>query len=506
VPKTSVTPPTTTTAAEGLWLEAPAPSPYRGLRGGLEVDVAVLGGGITGLTSALLLKREGAKVAVVEAARVAGGITGCTTAKVSALQSTILSTIRGRHGEEAAAVYAEASLAAVEKVASLASEEAIACDLHPRPAFTYAAEEEELGSVEREAQTAWDAGLAAFMTEKVDLPFQVAGAVRLDDQIEFHPVLYARGLAAAVDGDGSVVLEGTRALAVEEGSPCRVRTESGSVAAGQVIVATHYPLLDRGVFFARLKPERSYCIAARVRGTPPQGMSISAGSPTRSVRSYRDLLIVGGEGHQTGAGAAVPERFVRLEEFARRHWDVEEVTHRWSAQDPSPYDHLPMIGRYNPFSSRLYVASGFMKWGLSGGTLAGMVLADLIAGRENPWAARFDPNRLSLRSAPELAQLNAKAGLHFFGDRIAPAQASSLEDVPAGEARVVRDGVGKTGVYRDERGGLHAVSLRCTHLGCMLRFNSAETSWDCPCHGSRFDVDGGVLEGPAVKPLERKPV
>jgi len=496
---------TTTTAAEALWLGARPTPRYQELREDLHVDVAVLGGGIAGLTSALLLKREGAKVAVVEAARVACGATGCNTGKVSALQSTILSTIRRRHGEEAAAVYAEASLAAVEQVAALAVEERIACELRRRPAFTYAAEAEELGAVEQEAETAWRVGLAAVQTADVDLPFGVAGAVRLDDQIEFHPALYARGLAAAVDGDGSLVLEGTRALAVEEGSPCRVRTASRTVTAGQVIVATHYPLLDRGLFFARLKPERSYCIAARVRGALPQGMSISAGSPTRSVRSYGDVLIVGGEGHQTGAHSAVPERFARLEEFARSHWQVEQVTHRWSAQDPCPYDHLPMIGRYNPFSSRLYVASGFMKWGLSGGTLAAMVLRDLVAGRENRWGARFDPNRLSLRSAPELAQLNVKSGFHFFGDRIAPAQAGSSRDVPVGEARVVGEGLGKTGVFRDERGVIHAVSLRCTHLGCMLRFNSAERSWDCPCHGSRFDVDGGVLEGPAVKPLERKP-
>jgi nitrite reductase/ring-hydroxylating ferredoxin subunit len=285
-----------------------------------------------------------------------------------------------------------------------------------------------------------------------------------------------------------------------------VLTATGTVTAERVVVATHYPLLDRGLFFARLKPERSYCIAARVSGAPAQGMSISVGGTTRSVRSYGDLVIVGGDGHQTGAPTAVPERFVRLEEFTRRHWEVDEVTHRWSAQDPSAYDHLPVIGRYSPISSRLYVASGFMKWGLTGGTFAGMVLRDLIAGHHNAWAARFDPNRLSLRSAPELAQVNAKTGLHFFGDRISPAQESSADDVPVGEGRVVRDGLGKTGVYRDEEGAVHAVSLRCTHLGCILRFNSAERSWDCPCHGSRFDVDGSVLEGPTTAPLSRRSV
>jgi nitrite reductase/ring-hydroxylating ferredoxin subunit len=209
--------------------------------------------------------------------------------------------------------------------------------------------------------------------------------------------------------------------------------------------------------------------------------------------------VLGGEGHSAGSSQARPERFDALEAFASEHWTVEQFTHRWSAQDPIPYDHLPLIGAYTPVSSRLLVATGFMKWGLSGGTLAGMVLADRLAGRENPWAPRFDPNRLSLRSAPRFAQLNAKAGAHFIGDRALPARGGLPQ---AGEARVVRDGLGKKGVYRDEAGTLHAVSLRCTHLGCLVRFNAAERSWDCPCHGSRFDIDGSVLEGPAVHPLE----
>jgi glycine/D-amino acid oxidase-like deaminating enzyme/nitrite reductase/ring-hydroxylating ferredoxin subunit len=491
-----------TTSHGSLWLRTAPASAYRGLERDLEVDVAVLGGGITGLTTALLAKRDGARVAVVEAGRVGGGVTACTTAKVSALQGTVYSTIAGRHGDEAAAVYAAASAAGVELVARLAQEETIECDLERCPAFTYAASPEEARAVEREAEAAEAAGLAVALTANAGLPYPVELAVRLDRQLQFHPVRYAQGLAAAIDGDGSVVIEGTRATGVDHGSPCRVRTHAGTISAAQVVVATHYPFLDRGIFFARLKAQRSYCLAARVRGEVPRGMSISAGSPTRSVRSYGHHVIVGGEGHQTGAAEAGPERFEALERFAREHWDVRAVPFRWSAQDPTSYDHLPVIGPYAPGAGRLFVASGFMKWGLSSGTFAALILSDLIAGRDNAWAARFAPNRLSLRSAPALAQMNAKVGRDFLGDRLRPAQGARASEVPRGEARVVRDGLGKTGVYRDEEGKAHAVSLRCTHLGCLLRFNAAERSWDCPCHGSRFDVDGGVLEGPAVAPLE----
>jgi glycine/D-amino acid oxidase-like deaminating enzyme/nitrite reductase/ring-hydroxylating ferredoxin subunit len=495
-----------TTSAGSLWLQTAEATTYPGLDRDVEVDVAVIGAGITGLTTALLLKRDGARVAVVEAGRVGGGVTGCTTAKVSALQGTVCATIRRRHGDEAVATYGAASEAGVELVARLAREEAIECDLERRPAFTYAATAAEIRKVEQEAAAAQAGGLAAYLTSDVGLPYPVAMAVGLDDQLQFQPVRYVQGLAAAVDGDGSVVIEGTRALGVDQGAPCKVRTRTGTITAARVVDAAHYPFLDRGLFFARLKAQRSYCVAAPVDGDAPDGMYISAGSPTRSVRSWGKYVVVGGEGHETGSRDAAPARFERLEQFARDHWGVREVPYRWSAQDPQPYDHLPVIGPYLPGADRVLVASGFMKWGLSSGTFAAIVLSDLIAGRDNAWAERFSPNRVSLRSLPELAETNAKVGGVFFADRLRPTEAGKAAEVPRGEARVVRDGLGKTGVYRDPDGVVHAVSLRCTHLGCLLRFNAAERSWDCPCHGSRFDVDGGVLEGPAVEPLERRDV
>jgi glycine/D-amino acid oxidase-like deaminating enzyme/nitrite reductase/ring-hydroxylating ferredoxin subunit len=493
----------TTPAPHSLWLDDDAPPRRSSFAGDLRVDVLVIGGGIAGITTAQLCARDGARVAVVEARRVASGVSGCNTAKVSALQSTIYSTIRSRHGEEAASVYAQASTAGVALIAALASEEGIDCDLNRRPAFTYAADESQVSSLEKEVDAARTAGLPVALTERLDLPYPVAGAIRLDDQIEFDPVRYVRGLADAAEGEDLMIYEGSCVVGMDHGSPHRVHTKTGVITADHVVDAAHYPLLDRGLFFARLEPQRSYCIAAHVEGELPQGLSISAGSPTRSIRSYGDLLVVGGEGHATGSTKANPERFKALEDFAREHWDVAEVTHRWSAQDPVAYDHLPVIGRYGPGASQLFVASGFMKWGLSGSTFAAILISDLIAGRENEWAGTFDPSRLNLRSLPTMARINGKVAIDFVGERVKPSQESDAQTVPLGEARVLRDGLGKKGVYRDELGILHAVSLRCTHLGCLLRFNSAERSWDCPCHGSRYSVDGSVLEGPATKPLQQ---
>jgi glycine/D-amino acid oxidase-like deaminating enzyme/nitrite reductase/ring-hydroxylating ferredoxin subunit len=498
--------PPTISETQSLWLDTAPTTHYPQLTGSLEVDVAVIGGGVAGLTTALLLRREGLRVAVLEAVRVGSGVTGCTTAKVSALQSTLYTTIRKRHGDAAASVYAVASMAGVERLAAIAAEESIDCDLERRAAYTYAADEAERSSIDEEAEAAGRAGLPIEEVETLDLPFPVHGAIRLADQLQLHPVRYVQGLAAAVDGDGSHVFEQSRVLKLREGSPNRLTTADGEVRAEHVVVATHYPIFDRGMYFARLKPQRSYCIAARLAsGQPPQSMSINAGSTTRSVRAQGELLIVGGEGHSAGATSATPERFGRLEQFARDNWDVAAITHRWSAQDPVHYDHLPVIGPYRPGTSTLWVASGFMKWGFSSATFAATILADAVNGRRHEWAQTFSPNRVSATSLHEVAELGGKFTVDMVADRVRRPQTRSVDDIPRGEARVVPEkGTGRKGVFRDDDGTLHAVSVRCTHMHCILRFNSAERSWDCPCHGSRFDVDGAVLEGPAVKPLEKR--
>ncbi|HYH29647.1 MAG TPA: FAD-dependent oxidoreductase [Pseudonocardia sp.] len=494
--------PPTTTAAQSLWLAAlpsttyPAPSEQRAF------DVLVLGGGITGLTTALLLKRRGVRVAVVEAGRAGAGVSGNNTAKVTALQSTVLTSIGSTRGPEVADEYAARSLAAVEVVAELAADEGIDCDLQRRDALTVAVQDRDLSSVEREFEAARRAGLPVEMTASVDLPYPVAGAVRLPDQVEFHPVKYVAGLAAAVDGDGCRVFEDTRALSVTEGSPVRVETTHGPLTGDRVVVATHFPVWDRGLYFARMEASRSYTVAARVRGQPARGMSITTGGETWSYRSAGDLQIVLGQSHAAGARGVDESRYTAVEQHLREHWDVEQVTHRWSAQDPIPYDHTPMIGTYLPGSSRMYVASGFAKWGLTGGTMAATILAEQLLG--GPGTNTFSPHRVSPRGLPQLARLNAKVGVDLVGDRLSPGQISSAAELAPGSAGVVRSGTERTGVYRDDDGGLHAVSMRCTHLGCLVRFNAAETSWDCPCHGSRFDVDGAVLEGPAVHPLPRR--
>jgi Rieske Fe-S protein len=283
-----------------------------------------------------------------------------------------------------------------------------------------------------------------------------------------------------------------------------VLTPGGRVVAEHTIVATHFPFPDRSLAFARVHPQRSYAIACRIAGEAPEGMFISGDSPTRSIREAQGLLIVGGEGHKTGTGGDTEERYARLEDFAREHWDVQSVEYRWSAQDNTTVDGLPYVGRLTPFESRVFMATGFAKWGMTNGTAAARVLTDLVEGRENDHTRLFDPNRI--KPSRKLLTENLQVGARLIGDRLTKRGNRALEDLAPGEGDIVRHNGEKVAGYRDEDGTLTAVSPVCTHLGCQVNFNRAERSWDCPCHGSRFATDGRVLQGPALHRLERKPL
>lgn len=489
-----------------IWVDSTPETSYSALRRDTTVDVAVLGGGIAGLTAAALLKREGLKVAVIEAGRVGAGVTAYTTAKVTSLHGLQYDSVESSFGEDGARAYAEANEAGLARIAEFVEELGIDCDFRRKPAFTYAEDEQGREQVEREVAAAKKAGLAAEFTRETDLPWEVTGAIRVADQAEFHPRKYLLPLAETIPGGGSHVYERTRATAVSDGSPARVETTGGTVTADHVVVATHFPFLDRGGFFARMHPERSYALGVYVNGDAPQGMYLSTESPSHTVRSTPapggELVIVGGESHKVGQ-ADTTERYRRLEHWAHARFDVREIAYRWSTQDNMPVDGVPFIGKLAPGSKSLWVATGFKKWGLTNGTAAAMILADLIAGRENPWASLFDATRVKpLASASEFVKENVNVGKRFVGDHLSRPDVRSVDELGPGEAAIVRDGVRKLAAYRDEAGEVHAVSAVCTHLGCQVKWNDAERSWDCPCHGSRFHYDGNVLQGPAVKDLE----
>jgi glycine/D-amino acid oxidase-like deaminating enzyme/nitrite reductase/ring-hydroxylating ferredoxin subunit len=485
-----------------------APGPiYPSLDADRTCDVAVLGGGIVGVTTALELAKAGADVVLLEARRVGCGASGYNTGKVSSLHGLVYRELVKRFGTETASAYAAANQAGLGWIAANVESFGIECDFRRKPNLTYTETERGRGKIEAEAEAARAAGLAAELVgDTGELPVPIAAAVRLADQAELHPLRYLHGIAAAAVAAGCAVHEHSRAVGVREGDPCRVETEAGvTLSADRVVLATHLPFLDRGLYFARTHPERSYVVAARLRDSVPQGMYLSDESPSHSLRALPspegELLMVGGESHKTGQ-SDTRERYAALEAWTRERFEVAEIVHRWATQDHIPADKLPFVGPLWPRGNRLLTATGFQKWGLAMGTAAGAMLADLALERESPWADAFPTGRLDLRhGAASFLKENYDDGARFFLGRLA-GRRRSAEDLEPGEGAVVGDGLRQRAVYRDDDGELHQLSARCTHLGCIVKWNGAERTWDCPCHGSRFDGrDGAVLEGPAVRPL-----
>lgn len=489
-----------------IWTASSPATAYPALPSDVAADAAVIGGGITGLTTALLLLRQGLGVILLEADRIASSTTGHTTAKLSSLHGLTYASLADVHGDDTARLYGAANETAIETVVSLARDSDIECDLERLPAFTYAETEEMAGAIEGEVTTARRLGLPASLVTETDLPFPVKAAIRMDGQAMFHPRKYCIGLAKAFAGEGGRLFERTPVLGIEPGGLHKVVTAGGTVTARHVVQATQFPFYDTFGYFTVNVPHHSYGMAV-LCDRPPQGMYLSAEIPTHSIRSFQDgdrrYLILGGEGHKVAREPDTTQRYAALQEWAHRTFGTGEPVYEWSAHDYVPADGLPYIGKLAPDTEGLWVGTGFKKWGLTNGTVAALILNDLIAGRENPWAPAFDSMRLKPKSsAAKLLKRQADLEKESQGPPITGEWPAEADEVPPGEGRVIKTGDGKLAVYRDGSGDFHTFSAVCTHMGCDVAFNTAESTWDCPCHGSRFAVDGRVIHGPAVRELK----
>jgi glycine/D-amino acid oxidase-like deaminating enzyme/nitrite reductase/ring-hydroxylating ferredoxin subunit len=473
-----------------------------------ETDVVVVGGGIAGVTTAYLLTQAGKQVVLLEADRLGLGTTGGTTAKVSAQHGMKYYQLALNRGKEAAEAYAASNSAALEWIADESTQVGSNCDFERRDCYIFTRDSEQRDEIALEVAEAVQAGLPMELVEgDIGLPFDVAAAAKLPDQAQFDPRRWLLALAERAVSQGCVIVEHSRVSGVRgTSSPFTVKTPQGDVRAPDVVIATHYPILDRGLFFARLDPIHDLVAAAEIAEQLP-GMykGLDTGHSVRTVPTAdgRQLLIALGEHHRTGEAGDASERYQRLARWAQAEFDIKEPAYRWSAHDLNTPDGMPYIGRYHPMARGLWVATGFGQWGMTGGTLAGLLLSDLITGIGNPWAELYDPSRVpALKSVSRVAKSNLQVAKHLVGDHARALSGTDPRDLKPGEATVSVRGVRPVAAYRDADDTLHAVSARCTHLGCLVQFNNAEHTWDCPCHASRFELDGAVLHGPAVDPLE----
>ena len=484
---------------ESLWLRSGQDAPFPPLPGDLAVDVCIVGGGIAGVTAARLLQAAGKRIALLEQGRIANGVTGFTTAHLTEALDTRYFELRKTFGEKGARLAAQSHRAAIEHIARTVAEERLDCSFRWLPGYLYS--ERSARTIVREHEAARACGVDVALLDSAPLPFPSRKALRFDRQAQFHPLRYLLPLARQLADRGGHVHEQTRALQVKGGRPCSVKTAQGEVRAQHVLVCTHTPVNDRFFLHTRLAQYRSYVVTAR----PPQpidGLFWDDADPYHYLRMHEGTLIVGGEDHKVGQKGNTREPYAKLREYVRGRFDTS-VDDEWSAQVVEPVDGLPYIGR--DFLERgVLVATGFSGNGMTGGTLAGMLLRDLVLGAPNPWAALYRTTRVKPSSALEWTKENVDYPLHLVAGRWRAAGAKPLDDLPGGEGRLVTVNGKKLAAYRDLAGRVTLLSPVCTHMACTVRWNGAERSWDCPCHGSRYGVDGEVLNGPAIKPLSKK--
>jgi glycine/D-amino acid oxidase-like deaminating enzyme/nitrite reductase/ring-hydroxylating ferredoxin subunit len=491
------------------WVASTQLAEYPALNESISVDAAVIGGGMVGITTAYMLKEAGLRVAVLDFKRILKGVTGHTTAKITSLHGLIYEYLLGQFGPEQARQYADSNQAAIEKIASLVETLGIDCDFVRETAVTYAETESTRRKIEREVDAAQRLGLPARFLETLPLPYPTKGAIALDNQARFHPRRYLKALAEKIPGDGSHIFENTRAVDIEKGNPCKVITSGGlTIRAPYVVVATHFPFYDKpGLYFARMFPIQSYAIGMRIAQEFPGGMYITAEENGRSLRvqptERGPMIILGGENHKVGHDPDTIRRYRALEMFAKQMYTVESIDYRWSTQDCVTIDYVPYIGQLSINHERIYVATGFAEWGMTKATLSAMILSDMIQGKQNSWADVYNPSRFkAFTSAKEFFTANLDVARYFIGDRLGHGTKGNPADLGDEEGMMMEVDGTRVAAYRDKAGVIYQRDPHCTHMGCLLHWNTADQTWDCPCHGSRFKSSGTLLQGPAVEDMK----
>lgn len=496
--------------SQSAWIHSASLPAYAPLAQNVEVDVVVVGGGITGITAAYLLTQAGVRVALLEAGQLLHGATGYTTAKVTAQHGLIYDEVIRNMGVERAQLYYEANARALTFVRDTVAQHDITCGFTDQDAVVYATTDEYARKLEQEWRAYETLSIDGAMVDQIPFALPVKRALVMKQQAQFHPLQYLGHLLQAIRDKGGLIFERTTAVAVkEDGEHQSVVTRDGYLVGGRKVLAcTHFPFYDgAGFYFSRLHAERGYVIAARTRDPYPGGMYISADSPSRSLRAAtvdgETLTLISGEAHKTGQGEDTRHHYEALEAFGHQVLGLTDIVYRWSNQDLFTLDKVPYIGPITGMHPHVLVATGYMKWGMTTGTAAAQLLCDLALSRDNPFAQLYTPSRFYIEpSLKTFLGQNVNASAHLIEGKF-EVPARTVQDLGVDEGAVVNFHGRRAGAYKDAQGQLFVVDTTCTHMYCEVFFNHAERTWDCPCHGSRFSYRGEVIEGPAVAPLER---
>lgn len=479
---------------ESIWSKTVELPKFAPLQGDLDTEAVVIGGGLAGLLTAYALQQRNVKTVVLEAARIGSGQTKGTTAKITLQHDIIYSKIKKDFGEEKARQYALANQQAIDEYRRLVNEKHIECSFRECPAYLYSPQQQDVQRLEEETAVAKELGIRAEFTTQTTLPFSVAGAMKFEGQACFNPLAFLQPLSKEL-----TIFEHTPVTTVEEN---RVVTKNGTVTAKHIVFACHFPFLNMpGFYFARMHQDRSYVLA--LENVPMlDGMYLGIDTEALSFRNYDGLLLFGGGDHRTGENSA-GGKYEFLRQRAAQLYPQSKETLRWSAQDCITLDGIPYIGQFSSSTPHWYVATGFAKWGMTSSMVSARLIADSITGVENPCAEVFSPQRFTPTASMRSFVTDMGQAVKGISRRAFQFPQENAAELPIGHGGIVEYNKEKVGVYKDEQGRVFAVSVRCPHLGCQLEWNPDEKSWDCPCHGSRFDYQGNLIGNPAQCDLER---
>jgi len=493
--------------SDSYWIKSTPSTNYPTLEEDISVDCVVIGGGITGITTGLLLQQQGLKTIIIEKNKICLGTTGHTTGKITSGHNLIYSYLIDTFGKKLAKQYADANQQAIRFIIDTVKKYDIDCDLCIEPSYVYTTDEDNVIMINKELVAALSLGLPAEYVDLTDLPFGIEGGIRFLNQAQFHPRKYILELARIFEENGGTIYENTQAINIEPRESI-VTTTSNTITAKNIVIATHYPFYSKGhLYFAKMSPYTSYVVGASGHTKLKKGMYISCDRDTRSFRyldTHNDrLLFIGGQSHKTGQSEDENYNYTILMDYINKLYNDVSIDYKWLAQDYITIDKVPYIGLLSNDYDNIFVGTGYGKWGMTNGTVAAMIIKDLITKETNPWKDVFNPSRsFTLDSIRNMFADSVNTSGEFIASRFKNSK-EEIENLKPTEGKVIKVDNITIGAYRDENNRLYLLDTTCPHMKCKVQFNDAEKTWDCPCHGSRFNYDGTFIDGPANRDLKK---